>query len=60
MTYPQAWRYRDYVISSFNEDKPFDEFVVEQLAGDLLPVNTDEEFAENLSRPPSWQSDLRT
>ena len=48
MTYPQAWRYRDYVISSFNEDKPFDEFVVEQLAGDLLPVNTDEEFAENL------------
>ena len=48
MTYPQAWRYRDYVISSFNEDKPFDEFVVEQLAGDLLPVKTDEEFAENL------------
>ena len=48
MTYPQAWRYRDYVISSFNEDKPFDEFVVEQLAGDLLPVKTDDEFAENL------------
>jgi len=30
------WRYRDYVIRSFNEDKPYDEFVVEQLAGDEL------------------------
>jgi len=34
-----AWRYRDYVIAAFNLDKPFDEFVVEQLAGDLLPVS---------------------
>ena len=34
--YPLAWRYRDYVISSFNEDLPFDAFVHEQLAGDLL------------------------
>ena len=31
-----AWRYRDYVIASFNDDKPFDRFIVEQLAGDLL------------------------
>ncbi|MEW4486925.1 DUF1553 domain-containing protein [Thalassoglobus sp. JC818] len=31
-----AWRYRDYVVQSFNEDKPYDEFLVEQLAGDLL------------------------
>ncbi len=31
------WRYRDYVIRSFNNDKPFDEFTVEQLAGDLYP-----------------------
>ena len=30
------WRYRDYVIRSFNDDKPYDRFVVEQLAGDLL------------------------
>ncbi|MFL5339361.1 MAG: DUF1549 and DUF1553 domain-containing protein [Gemmataceae bacterium] len=32
---PHAWRYRDYVIRSFNSDKPFRQFVVEQLAGDL-------------------------
>jgi cytochrome c553 len=32
-----AWRYRDYVISAFNADKPFDRFIAEQLAGDLLP-----------------------
>ncbi|MCA9041033.1 MAG: PSD1 domain-containing protein, partial [Planctomycetaceae bacterium] len=33
---PNAWRYRDYVIQSLNEDKPYDEFIREQLAGDLL------------------------
>ncbi|MEE2643032.1 MAG: PSD1 and planctomycete cytochrome C domain-containing protein [Planctomycetota bacterium] len=43
-----AWRYRDYVIDSFNEDKPYDQFVREQIAGDLLPVQTDEQWAENL------------
>lgn len=36
-TYPQAWRYRDYVIKSINEDKPYDQFIQEQIAGDLLP-----------------------
>ncbi len=35
-----AWRYRDYVIDSFNTDKPFDRFVTEQLAGDLLPARS--------------------
>src|SRR6058998_336599 len=34
---PNAWRYRDYVVKAFNEDTPFDRFVVEQIAGDLLP-----------------------
>jgi hypothetical protein len=33
---PNAWRYRDYVLRAFNEDKPYDEFVREQLAGDEL------------------------
>lgn len=35
--YPHAWRYRDYVIASFNADKPYDQFLKEQVAGDLLP-----------------------
>ena len=34
--YPYAWRYRDYVIAAFNNDKPYDQFVREQLAGDEL------------------------
>ncbi|MBL8897095.1 MAG: PSD1 domain-containing protein [Planctomycetes bacterium] len=32
-----AWRYRDYVVRAFQQDKPYDRFVMEQLAGDLLP-----------------------
>ena len=36
--YPYAYRYRDYVIDSFNDDLPFDQFVREQIAGDLLPA----------------------
>ena len=36
--YPHAWRYRDYVIDAFNADMPFDHFVREQIAGDLLPA----------------------
>jgi hypothetical protein len=37
---PDAWRYRDYVVHSFNEDKPYDQFVKEQLAGDEIdPTN---------------------
>ncbi|MEM7305932.1 MAG: PSD1 and planctomycete cytochrome C domain-containing protein [Planctomycetota bacterium] len=47
-TYPHAWRYRDYVIDSFNADKPYDRFLREQIAGDLLPAATDEEWAEGL------------
>lgn len=40
-SYPQAWRYRDYVIESFNADVPFDRLIREQLAGDLLPAADD-------------------
>jgi cytochrome c553 len=35
--FPYAYRYRDYVIKAFNDDKPYDRFIHEQLAGDLLP-----------------------
>ena len=43
-----AWRYRDYLIDSFNADKPFDEFVREQIAGDLMPSQSTEDRAENI------------
>lgn len=39
--YPFAYTYRDYVIRSFNEDKPYDRFVIEQLAADRLPLGED-------------------
>ncbi len=46
LAYSDAWRYRDYVIAAFNADKPFDRFVEEQIAGDLLaetePARRDE------------------
>jgi hypothetical protein len=48
MTYPHAWRYRDYVIDAFNQDKPLDEFVREQIAGDLLPAADDDDWSEHL------------
>lgn len=38
---PHAWRYRDYVIEAFNSDKPFDQFIREQIAGDELPYATE-------------------
>lgn len=47
-TYPEAWRYRDYVIKVFNEDRPYDRFLREQLAGDLLPADSREHRDELL------------
>ena len=44
---PYAWRYRDYVIDSFNKDKPYDQFIKEQIAGDLLPHKSYEEYNKN-------------
>ena len=46
--FPHAWRYRDYVIRSFNADKPFDQFVREQIAGDLLPSENWQQRDEQL------------
>ena len=46
--FANAWRYRDYVIDSLNADKPYDLFVKEQIAGDLLPPDAD--FARQRER----------
>jgi hypothetical protein len=40
-SFPHAWRYRDYVIDAFNRDVPYDRFITEQIAGDLLPHEDD-------------------
>lgn len=49
LTFPHAWRYRDYVIDAVNADVPFDRFITEQIAGDLLPVQGDAERARLLT-----------
>ena len=43
LTYQQAWRYRNYVIHALNDDLPYDQFLQEQIAGDLLPYDTIEQ-----------------
>ena len=48
IAFPYAWRYRDYVIDSVNADMPFDRFLTEQIAGDLLPCTNDSERARLL------------
>ena len=45
---PQAYRYRNYVIDAFNQDKPYDEFLKEQLAGDLMPAKNDAQRREHI------------
>lgn len=53
---PNAWRYRDYVIRAFNDDKPFDEFVVEQIAGDELdPQDPEKRIAVGFLRMGPWE-----
>jgi hypothetical protein len=47
-TFYQAWRYRNYVIDAFNQDKSYYQFVREQLAGDLMPWKTDTQRREQL------------
>ena len=45
---PAAYKYRNYVINAFNQDKPYDRFIREQIAGDLLPGKTEAEKHENV------------
>ncbi len=44
----EAWRYRDYVITTFNQDRPFNAFVQQQIAGDLLPADSHQAWRRNL------------
>ena len=55
---PHAWRYRDYVIRALNDDKPYDQFVREQLAGDELPEPTaDSIIATGFYRLGVWDDE---
>jgi hypothetical protein len=55
---PNVWRYRDYIIRSFNADKPYDRFIVEQLAGDELPDrDRDSIIATGYYRLGLWQDE---
>jgi hypothetical protein len=47
-TYHDAWRYRDYLIDSFHRDRPLDEMIRQQIAGDLLPADSDPQRHDNL------------
>ncbi len=46
--YGEAWRYRDYVVESFNKDKPYDQFLKEQIAGDLMRYENKRDQAEKI------------
>ena len=48
LPFPHAWRYRDYVINAFTVDKPYDRFLREQVAGDLMPASSPERREEQL------------
>lgn len=53
---PNTWRYRDYVIRSFNQDKPYDRFVKEQIAGDEIDdTEADNVIATGFLRLPTWE-----
>ena len=49
LLFKDAWRYRDYVIETFNRDVPFDTFIREQIAGDLLPYQNPEQRRRQLT-----------
>lgn len=55
---PNAWRFRDYVIRSFNQDKPYDQFIREQIAGDELPdAGSDGLIATGFYRLGQWDDE---
>lgn len=57
-TKPHVWRYRDYVIQALNQDKPYDRFILEQLAGDELPdASTETVLATGYYRLGPWDDE---
>src|SRR5688572_29062652 len=59
-TRPNAWRYRDYVIKAFNEDKPYDRFIKEQIAGDeMFPGSVEALVATGFNRHYPDESNAR-
>ncbi len=60
-TKPNMWRYRDYLIAAFNDDVPYDQFVREQIAGDLMPprATADGKFNARLAATGLWWSHVR-
>ena len=54
---PTLWRYRDYVVRVFNEDRPFDRFIREQLAGDELDAGSEGIIATGFYRLGPWEAD---
>ncbi len=55
---PQAWRYRDWVIDAFNADKPYDRFLIEQLAGDeVAGSNAETQIATTMLRLGPWDDE---
>ncbi len=55
---PMAWRYRDYVVRAFNEDKPYSRFILEQIAGDELePYSADAHVATGFQRLGVWDDE---
>jgi len=54
---PEVWRYRDYVVNSFNQDKPFDTFAAEQIAGDEMEYNDERLIATGFYRLGIWDDE---
>ena len=60
LAYANAYRYRDYVVKAMREDKPFDQFLIEQIAGDLLFANDDGQRSLSASNPDTFDPLIAT
>ena len=60
LAYANAYRYRDYVVKAMRDDKPYDQFLIEQIAGDLLPASDDPQNPNALLRPDSFDALVAT